>query len=113
MEDRDPSSFLRLLLHGPGLEPAAASCKVVAELWYRPPTASNARAAAQSVRRRPPDSHFDFWPLSAGAAAALHSAVAPVSRSSTHLQFPSRSSFLPSVTFSSLTPSFLHFCQLR
>ena len=54
-------------------------------------------SVAQSLR--PPDSHFDFWPLSATAAAA-----APVSRSFTHLQFPSRS-FPPLPSPPSILPS--------
>ena len=54
------------------------------------------RSVAQSLR--PPDSHFDFWPLSGAAAPA------PVSRSFTHLQFPSRS-FPPLPSPPSILPS--------
>ena len=78
--------------------------------WLRSCGISSAARAAQSVRPsvRPPDSHFDFWPLSGAAAAA---AAAPQSHRSLAHSLTCNSppvpsflpSFLPPVTF---LPSF-------
>ena len=99
-EDGNPSSFcLPCLCLAPGLKAAAASCKVVVELWYL------LRRAAQSVSQSvsPPDSHFDFWPLSAAAAAAPQS-----HRSLAHSLTCNSRSFLPSFrSVPSLLPSLL------
>ena len=98
-EDGNPSSFcLPCLCLAPGLKAAAASCKVVVELWYLLRRA--AQSVSQSVRQ---SARFPFRFLAIVRRRRCRTAVAPVTRSFTHLQFPFLPSFLP---LRSIAPSF-------